>query len=43
MEVGTVVFNGDAGFNGLSILAGSLAFRVHESEMVVQGDTVGIE
>jgi hypothetical protein len=43
VESGTVVFKGEAGFNGLSMLVGSLAFRVHELEIVVQGNTVGIE
>ena len=43
VESGIVVFKGDAGLSGLSILVGSLAFRVHELEIVVQGNTVGIE
>ena len=34
---------GDAGFNGLSMLVGSAAFRVHDVDIIVQADWTGSE
>jgi len=36
-------FIGDTGFTGLSMLVGSLTFRIHELEIVVQGNCIGSE
>lgn len=37
------MFKGDTGFNGLSILVGLVAFRVHDVDIVVHAPTVGTE
>jgi hypothetical protein len=43
MEIGLVVFKGDTGFSGLSILAGFVVFWIHDVDVVIQDDVMGAE